>query len=145
MEKILEKIKEERRSKAVRFLLLFMISLFFTILLIKNDSEESLYFIIATIVLFLFTIRFYFKYRYPEENKLFYRLNKIGSPEKICRFFENQLKNKVAEDEKIIITPKLLIVKNKYENTLVNEEILDITHFTQKANGIIEYVCILLR
>lgn len=41
------------------------------------------------------------------------------------------------------MTPDLLILKNNYEQTLINDEIADITHLVHKTNFVIDYISII--
>lgn len=142
MEEIFEKIKNERRKKGTKFLLIGLACMFFALLCSAENADDGLTFWIPTAILFVIALKHYLSSTNVEENKLFYRLNKIGTPQEISDFFEQQINKKIIEDEKVIVTPKLFIIKNKYEDTLINEDILDITHFVHKSNSIIDYISI---
>ena len=144
---ILHNIKKARMKKFYKNLLISApISLFALMLVTDEESDLMLFGILILILAAVFLIialKYFISAFNCEDSTFFLRLNKIGNKQQIASYFDDQLKQAIIEDEKIIVTPELLIVKNNYEQTLINEEIADITHLVHKTNFVIDYISII--
>lgn len=146
MNQILENIKKARLKKFYKNGLIFLALGFFCLMIMTDEESDlllpGLIFLIPAIVFGIFAVKNLFSAFNLENCKLFFRLNKYGTTEQISEYFHNQIKSKLYEDEKIIVTPDLYIRKDNYEDTFLNSEILDIKHLIHKVNFVIDFVSI---
>lgn len=144
---ILQNIKKARMKKFYKNILIAVPIALFALMLITDDESDLMLFgflILILAVVFLFIALKHLASSFNcDDSAFFLRLNKIGTRAQIANYFEDQLKQKIIEDEKIIVTPDLLVLKNNYEQTLINDEIADITHLVHKANFVIDYISII--
>ena len=144
---ILQNIKRARMKKFYKNLLISAPIVLFALMLITDEESDLMMFGILILIpaaVFLFIALKHLVSAFNcEDSTFFLRLNKIGNKQQIASYFDDQLKQAIIEDEKIIVTPELLIVKNNYEQTLINDEIADITHLVHKTNFVIDYISII--
>jgi hypothetical protein len=143
---ILASIKKARMKKFLKNILIalpFGLSGFSAL----TDTESNLMIvgilslIVSGVFLFLALRNLLAAYR-CNDSTFFLRLNKLGNKKQIADFFEDQLNKTIAEDEKVIITPKLFIFKENYEQTLLNDDIVDISHLVHRTNFVIDHITI---
>ena len=144
---ILHNIKKARMKKFYKNILIAVPIALFALMVITDKESDLMLFgflILMPAVVFLFiALKHLISSFNCDDSAFFLRLNKIGTRAQIANYFEDQLKQIIIEDEKIIVTPDLLILKNNYEQTLINDEIADITHIVHKTNFVIDYISII--
>lgn len=144
---ILQNIKKARMKKFYKNLLISVPIALFALMLITDEESDLMLFGILILIpaaVFLFIALKHLASVFNCEDSMFFlRLNKIGNKQQIANYFDDQLKQTIIEDEKIIVTPDLLILKHNYEQTLINDEITDITHLVHKTNFVIDYISII--
>ena len=144
---ILHNIKKARMKKFYKNLLISAPISLFALMLITDEESDLMLFgiliLIPAVVFLIIALKHLISAFNCEDSTFFLRLNKIGNKQQIASYFDDQLKQAIIEDEKIIVTSELLIVKNNYEQTLINDEIADITHLLHKTNFVIDYISII--
>ena len=141
-----------RKARMKKFSINLLIALLFAFLsLCSFSNRDSNLLIIGILFMTLTAVFLFLAWRYLvlsfncDGSTFFVRLSKIGNRAQIANYFSEQLKQTIVEDEKVIITPDLYVLKSNYEQTLINDEIIDITHLVHKTNFVIDYISIIVR
>lgn len=145
---ILSNIKKARMKKFYINLSISFPIFIFSFSILKDSESNLIIFGVFGIIAALFCVGLALKELVSAlncENSIFFlRLNRVGNKLQIANYFEEQLNQIIIEDENVIITPELFVFKKNYEQTLINDEIADVTHLIHKTNFAIDYISIIV-